>query len=152
MRPAPTRLATAADLAALLAIETDCFGDGAWSGPTILRSIEDPLQEVLLSTRGDAYGIIRVVADTADLDRIATLAPVRGQGLGRAVLQALTDRAISRGAQRMLLEVSEDNTSARALYDAVGFTEIHRRRRYYRGGADALVMERGLPIDRPLAR
>lgn len=152
MRPAATRVATAADLPTLVAIEAACFGAEAWSAAILTRCIDDPLQEVLLAPCEDAYGIVRVVGDTADLDRIATLAPARGQGLGRAVLHALTERAVARGAERMLLEVADDNTNALALYDAVGFVEIHRRRRYYPGGSDALVMERGLPIDGPLAR
>ena len=42
----------------------------------------------------------------------------------------------------MLLEVSARNTGALAFYGAEGFTEIARRRRYYRDGADAVVMER----------
>lgn len=152
MRPASIGVATAADLATLVAIEAACFGDEAWSATTLTQCIDDPLQEVLLSLGGDTYGIVRVVGDTADLDRIATLASVRGRGLARAVLQALTELAIERGAVRMLLEVAEDNISARALYGAVGFTQIHRRHRYYAGRIDALVMERGLPIDGPLAR
>lgn len=152
MRPASTRVATAADLATLVAIETACFGDDAWSATTLTQCVGDPLQEVLLAPGGEAYGIVRVVGDTADLDRIATLAPMRGRGMGRVVLQALTERAIERGATRMLLEVAEDNVSARALYSAAGFAEIYRRHRYYAGGSDAVVMECGLPIDGPLSR
>ncbi len=43
---------------------------------------------------------------------------------------------------RMLLEVSADNTAALAFYAAEGFVEIARRRRYYRDGSDAVVLER----------
>ncbi len=146
------RAATAADLPELLAIEHDCFGATAWSGPTLLQSIGDPLQVVLVTAGVDAFGVVRVVADTADLDRIGTLTQARGHGLGRAVLRSLADHAFGRGAERMLLEVAEDNSGARALYASAGFAEIHRRRGYYAGGVDALVMERGLPIDEPLAR
>ncbi len=146
------RVATTDDVDALLALETDGFGTGAWSDATLLRSIGDPLQVVLLTPGGDAYGIVRVVGDTADLDRIVTLATARGRGLAGSLLRALIDQATGRGAERMLLEVADDNVGARALYSSAGFTEIHRRRHYYPGGVDALVMERGLPIDGPLAR
>jgi ribosomal-protein-alanine N-acetyltransferase len=40
----------------------------------------------------------------------------------------------------MLLEVSAANQAALALYEAAGFEEIDRRRRYYRDGTDAVVM------------
>ena len=39
-----------------------------------------------------------------------------------------------------LLEVAATNDAALRLYAAEGFTEIDRRRRYYRDGADAVVM------------
>jgi ribosomal-protein-alanine N-acetyltransferase len=41
----------------------------------------------------------------------------------------------------MLLEVRADNAGALAFYLAEGFAEIDRRRRYYRDGADAIVLE-----------
>ena len=45
-------------------------------------------------------------------------------------------------AERLLLEVREDNGDALAFYDARGFRELARRPRYYRDGATAVVMER----------
>ena len=47
-------------------------------------------------------------------------------------------------AERMMLEVSEANTAATALYLGHGFAVIDRRRRYYPDGTDALIMERPL--------
>jgi ribosomal-protein-alanine N-acetyltransferase len=44
----------------------------------------------------------------------------------------------------VLLEVREDNAAARAFYAAHAFTEIDRRRRYYRDGATAIVLLRDL--------
>lgn len=138
------RPATTEDLPALLDIEARCFGAGAWSAATLERAIADPAQDVALTQDGDAYAVVRVVDDTADLDRIAALPQVRRQGAARGLLAHLTEHAVRRGARRMLLEVAEDNAAAIALYASVGFTEIHRRRRYYAGGVDALVMERAL--------
>jgi ribosomal-protein-alanine N-acetyltransferase len=45
----------------------------------------------------------------------------------------------------VLLEVSETNAGARAFYAAHGAVELDRRRRYYRDGSDALVLQ--LPLD-----
>ena len=144
MTPSSVKRATLDDLATLQSIEDACFAAAAWSGRTLQQSVEDPGQDVVLTTTGDAYGVVRVAGDTADLDRIAALPSVRRRGVGREVLSVLTDRAVRRGAVRMLLEVAEDNVAARALYDSTGFSEIHRRRRYYPGGVDAVVMERPL--------
>jgi ribosomal-protein-alanine N-acetyltransferase len=52
--------------------------------------------------------------------------------------------AVAGGAERMFLEVAEDNAAARALYARAGFAEAGRRRGYYARpdgpAADALVL------------
>jgi len=140
------RPATAEDVRALLAIEVECFGTGAWGASLLESALDDPAQDVVLTTSGDAYGVVRVVDDTADLDRIAAMPQVRRLGVGRGLLDHLLDHAATRGARRMLLEVAADNAGGLALYEAAGFQQIHRRVRYYPGGVDALVMER--PIEK----
>jgi len=64
------------------------------------------------------------------------------------VASALLERAVAlsrrAGADRLLLEVREDNRGALAFYAARGFVEIDRRRRYYADGATAVVMR--LPV------
>jgi ribosomal-protein-alanine N-acetyltransferase len=62
--------------------------------------------------------------------------------LGETVRLARAD-----GADRVLLEVREDNVAALAFYAARGFTELARRPRYYRDGATAVVLE--LPLTGP---
>jgi ribosomal protein S18 acetylase RimI-like enzyme len=46
----------------------------------------------------------------------------RGQGLGRALMEAAIDLARRRGAARMDLGTSEDDVAARGLYESLGFT------------------------------
>jgi ribosomal protein S18 acetylase RimI-like enzyme len=46
----------------------------------------------------------------------------RGQGLGRALLEAAMEAARQHGARRMELGTSEDDTAARALYESAGFS------------------------------
>jgi ribosomal protein S18 acetylase RimI-like enzyme len=46
----------------------------------------------------------------------------RGQGLGRALLQATLKAARERGADRIDLNTSEADVAARALYEKLGFT------------------------------
>lgn len=138
------RPATAADVLGLLALEVECFGTSAWGAPSLESAIADPGQDVLVTATGDAYGVVRLVDDTADLDRIAVQPEVRRRGVARGLLDSLTDRAVHRGARRMMLEVAADNAAALALYTSLGFRPIHRRERYYPGGVDALVLERSL--------
>lgn len=45
----------------------------------------------------------------------------RRSGLGRALVEAAVERAREHGAQRIELDVKEDNAPARRLYEACGF-------------------------------
>ncbi len=61
------------------------------------------------------------------------------------MLAELLAEARRRGARDVLLEVRADNPRAQALYRRFGFAQIHTRRRYYRDGVDALIMQ--LPLE-----
>jgi ribosomal-protein-alanine N-acetyltransferase len=91
------------------------------------------------------YAGIMLAGDVADLHTIGTLRP--GRGIGRAMLGWCEEAARDGGAERMMLEVREDNERARAFYDRAGFAAISRRRGYYRtatGGMDAIIMSKDL--------
>jgi ribosomal protein S18 acetylase RimI-like enzyme len=45
----------------------------------------------------------------------------RGSGLGRAMVEAVLDRACARGCRRVELDVNDQNEPAQALYRALGF-------------------------------
>ena len=55
---------------------------------------------------------------------LAVLPGYRGQGVGRALLQAAEDRARMKGCCKLTLEVRDDNTSARAVYQRFGFGDF----------------------------
>jgi GNAT superfamily N-acetyltransferase len=48
--------------------------------------------------------------------------PLRGQGRGRALMDAVLDLARERGAGYIELNTGEDDTVARALYERLGFS------------------------------
>ncbi len=76
--------------------------------------------------------------DVVDLQRIGVRRDVPApRGWRAALLAAVTHRRpdAARGERRA-------TRAALAFYAAEGFTEIARRRRYYRDGSDAVVMER----------
>jgi len=138
------RLAESSDVAAISALEVACFGDDAWSEALVRAEVESEHRTVLVDEHADdlqAYGSIHLLGDLADLERIAVVPSTRRQGLAAALLTALIQQAREMGAVRMLLEVADDNTAAVGLYESFGFRTISRRRGYYAGGADALVME-----------
>lgn len=96
-----------------------------------------------------AFALVRRAGEDFELLTIATLPGRRGQGWGRAVLQALIAEAEGR-ADRLVLEVSVANSPALKLYSGAGFVEIGRRKGYYQDRGrmvDALVMARPLEVD-----
>jgi len=90
------------------------------------------------------HAVVSVVADISELQRIAVDAAHRRAGLATSLLDEAVGLARDEGADRLLLEVREDNAGAIAFYVARGFVEIDRRPRYYGDGGTAVVMRRDI--------
>jgi GNAT superfamily N-acetyltransferase len=58
----------------------------------------------------------------AYLEELYMVPARRGNGLGRALLEAAMDAARAEGAEQIELGTSESDTAARALYESAGFT------------------------------
>ena len=54
---------------------------------------------------------------------LAVLPQYRGQGVGTALLNAVEDHARRKGCCKLTLEVLDDNTPARAVYQRFGFED-----------------------------
>jgi ribosomal protein S18 acetylase RimI-like enzyme len=61
-------------------------------------------------------------APEAHLQELYVVPALRGQGIGRALLQASMDGAREAGATGIDLNTGETDTAARALYESSGFT------------------------------
>ena len=61
----------------------------------------------------------------------------------------LLNEARRRGAEELFLEVRVDNEGAQALYRELGFETVSVRKRYYKGGIDALTMKLVVPAPKP---
>jgi [ribosomal protein S18]-alanine N-acetyltransferase len=134
------------DVEPVAALDRLCFGPAAWSAGSwadeFSRLGQDRL--VLVADDGAVVGYVvllvpPVAVDPVDLTRIAVDPAQRRRSIGRQ----LTSAALAAVPGRtMLLEVAEGNGSARNLYRGDGFVEISRRRGYYPGGEDAVIMQR----------
>jgi ribosomal protein S18 acetylase RimI-like enzyme len=58
----------------------------------------------------------------AYLEELYVVPEGRGQGLGRALLEAAMEHARERGAARIDLNTSDADVAARSLYESAGFT------------------------------
>lgn len=132
---------------AVAALEAGVFGQDAWSPAQVVEELDGPGRRTWVVERGGAvvgYAVTWRSGDVVDLQRIAVHPDQRHQGLARSLLDAAVAAGRTDGADRMLLEVGAANGAALSLYAAAGFVEIDRRRRYYRDGADAVVLR--LPL------
>ena len=97
--------------------------------------------------RGRAVGYVGIwiVADEGHITNVAVHPDYRSRGVGRRLLQAITELAIRKGARRLTLEVRKSNVRAQSLYQSLGFQGVGVRRGYYRdNNEDAIIMWRDL--------
>lgn len=146
------RDATEGDVDAIADLEADSLGIDAWSRPLVAEGVAGRLPTIsyLVAEQGRGvvgYAVASIVADIAELQRIAVAAAHRRSGLATSLLDEVVARARRGGADRLLLEVRETNTPAVRFYAGAGFVEIDRRVRYYRDGATAVVLSRVLDPD-----
>lgn len=136
---------TADDVPSVFALEKALFPTDAWPEGMFHEELrlgktrqylaaEDATGQII------AYAGLMAVAPIADVQTIAVVPEREGQGIGTQLLTMLVAEARERRMQDLMLEVRSDNPRAQALYKRFGFEQIHVRPRYYRDGADALVM------------
>jgi ribosomal-protein-alanine N-acetyltransferase len=149
------RLAGADDASAVAALERDALGSDAWSDRLLADGVRGrvPTTLFLVATvwpydattpQVVGYAAVSVVADLAELQRLAVTASHRRRGVAAQLLARVEDVAVARHADRILLEVRDDNTGALAFYARRGFSELDRRARYYADGTSAIVLVRGV--------
>lgn len=140
------RPATSADVAALAEIESRCFGN-PWSPPMLDSELVRVGGEVTVACDPSTntivgYACVWQIGDEAELLRIAVEPAARRHGLGRVLVDAVLQLAVSRGCRHVDLEVARANAAARALYAAAGFVEVGMRPRYYTAPVDDALLLR----------
>jgi len=135
---------TPAEMAALMARAMP--GARGWSEEEFAALVARP--GALIAGDHRAFVIGQVLAGEAEIFMVVTDPAHRRAGLARAALAEFTAQAAQRGADRVILEVAEDNAAARALYAALGYRGIGERKAYYSRGdrspVAAIVLENRL--------
>jgi len=135
---------TPADMAHLHSQEPT--GQRAWSEAEFTALLSEKNALSVISDSGFALG--RTTLDEAELFLIMTKPSHRNQGIGRRILRTFEEQAREHALQRVILEVADTNTAAKALYISNGYQKIAIRKNYYTfpngSHADAIVMEKHL--------
>lgn len=105
---------------------------GDKAGHTVLKEIVERIRQpaafatLHLDERPAAWGLAVAERGFVGLFDIVVAPELRGLGLGRQMVCALTSWGRNAGAAHAYLQVREDNDVARDLYRAVGFTDAYR--------------------------
>ena len=143
---------TTADIAAVLELEHELFGEEAWSRQMLAGELARQPQSrhyLVAEDQGVVAGYAGLLAagTQGDVLTLAVAGDRWGQGTGSALLEALLAEAARRGCTEVFLEVRADNTRAQQLYLRYGFTKIGIRRGYYQpSDTDALVMRKNISL------
>jgi ribosomal protein S18 acetylase RimI-like enzyme len=121
----------------------DAPDDAALQG-SVDRIIGRDDAEYLLAGEGEPVGVAQVryrwsvwwTAEDCWLEDLFVRADARGTGVGRALTEAVLERAAARGCRRVELDVNSENPAALALYRSLGF-ETGKT-----GGQDLLMRRR----------
>ena len=137
---------TKEDIPVIAEMERRCFHD-AWTEEMLSDTLRYPIYNCFLAEEGGqvcGYCCLIVVCEDAEVGNIAVDTPFRGKGIGKALMEAMHQRAKEKGATQSFLEVRVSNANAIALYKKFGYESYGIRARYYEDGEDAMVMKRAL--------
>jgi ribosomal-protein-alanine N-acetyltransferase len=136
--PLELREADAANLDEIMIVMDEAFDPAfgeAWNPAQCLGILGLPGVWLTLARSGAepvGFALSRIVFDEAELLLLGVRPAFRRQGVGRALLDHMIEMAGTLGASRVHLEVREGN-EALHLYEGASFSQIGRRRAYYRG-------------------
>ena len=136
---------TAAQVPQVAALEQCCFAD-PWSENSVASELENPLSLWLVAMDGErlaGYVGSQTVLGESDMMNVAVDGDYRRQGVGKMLIETLVEHLKARGSHCLTLEVRDSNTPARNLYASLGFSQIGRRKNYYRNPReDALILRK----------
>lgn len=154
-------MSPADDIDRIMAVMGQAF-DPHWGEAWNRRQIEDSLMLPtthywLTNSAGDwpgedcqtaGFALVRMGYGEAELLLIGVVPALRGQGLGRLLLDQAIAQAASSGASRLFLEMRQNNP-AEYLYQQCGFEPVGQRPAYYRAAdgtrIDGITYARNLP-------
>jgi [ribosomal protein S18]-alanine N-acetyltransferase len=135
---------TQADIPGVMAIEQKSY-EFPWTEGIFSDCLTVGYRCFVMERNGEVvgYAIVSIAAGECHILNICIDERLRGQGLGRCLMQYLLEHAREAGALMAYLEVRPSNITATGLYWSLGFEQIALRKDYYparRGREDALVL------------
>jgi ribosomal-protein-alanine N-acetyltransferase len=138
IRPAQTT-----DVPGIVAIERASFSD-PWSPRDFEECATAGVPFLVAEAAEEILGhiIARHAADEGEILNLGVAVAWRRRGVGRALVAATLVLLRQRGVGNVFLEVRVSNEAAQHLYTGFGFTQVGRRRHYYRFPTEDAVILR----------
>lgn len=131
------------DIARVAELERVCFRT-PWSYKSLLGELSNDVAYYVVAVyRGTVVGYAGewIMFDEAHMTNIAVDPEFRKRGIARRMILKLMQEALSRGGERMTLEVRENNHTAQRLYVSLDFAYAGTRKHYYTDtGENALIL------------
>lgn len=134
----------------LAALHAEGF-DQPWPPEAFTSLLKNPARSGMLALAGGApagFIMIQMTPDEGEVLTFVVARQNRRQGIGEQLLEWAAETCARAGCARILLEVSESNEAARALYGKAGFRKIGERSGYYarrgEGVETALLLARSV--------
>lgn len=138
------RKATSLDIEAVL--EIDSHSSVGWKRQMFEKELETSFSNfiiAILDTSIVGFIIAWIVSDEIQIHNLAVHKKYRRQGIGSALINFLITNIVQAGQAKLILEVRQQNTKARAFYKALGFYITGQRKNYYQND-HAVLMEKNL--------
>ncbi len=118
-----------------------------WSRDMLLGEVAHPFSHCFLICREEedaSLGFIcfRNLGEESELLNIAIAPPYRQKGLAKMLMEFYIDFCFQKGVKKYYLEVNPQNIPAVRLYQSFAYQEAGKRKNFYQGKYDALLMER----------
>ena len=99
---------------------------------------------LLQSTKIVGVYVFQEVKDEAHINYFLIDQKFRRRGYGSYLMNHLIDQCRIKNLKKLLLEVSEANSTANNFYTKFEFLTVGKRKNYYRDGSDAFLKEKKL--------
>ncbi len=122
-------------------LETDF--DNFWSASILKSELEKNNSLYFVAKIGKeivGFAGITINIDFNELMNIVVRKDFRKQGIGKLLLEKIIEESNEMKKQYIYLEVNEKNENAINLYKSFQFVEVGRRKKYYDGKNDAILM------------